>query len=97
MPDGQQYFLGVPIITEEQINAARESQDESVYMVIRIVDDPTAGSADLKRRRLRTPCEGCREICWLDPKSFDPLRGMNLTLLCMQCVDAKAKQEESDG
>jgi len=90
-------FLGmaVPVMTEDDLDKARESQEPHVYMVTRIIDsDVTAGSSDLRARRLRTLCEGCNELCWLDPNGYDELRGVNLTILCLQCTLAKARREQ---
>jgi len=90
-------FLGIPIITQEDIDREVESQEPGVYTVIRCADSaPGSGSAALRARRIRTLCEGCREVCWLDPKSYDPLAGMNLTILCMQCVAVKIQKQRDD-
>lgn len=91
-------FLGFPInvMDDKAIQDAADSKGQHQYLVMRVADtDPDAGSFDLRKRRLRTPCEGCQEICWFDPKSFDSLRGMTLTILCSHCVLAKVKEEQA--
>src|ERR1051326_2887409 len=91
-------FLGfeVNVVDEDDIDEQRESQKHHHYMVLRVVDtDPNAGSPDLRRRRLRPPCEKCREICWIDPKSLDEFRGVNLTIICSHCLHDLIKQNEA--
>lgn len=90
-------FLGIPVnvIDDDDINAAADKGEQHVYILIRCVDaDPTAMSPDLRRRKTRTPCEGCGEICFLDPKSYDPMARINFTLLCLQCTKKRIDTEE---
>lgn len=96
---GQIRFLGIPVhvLSEADIDRERASQTERIYVVGRVTDfnSGSFGSPELQRRRLRTPCEGCREICYMDPKAFDSLRGMNLTILCGHCMLARIKAEQN--
>ena len=95
--DDRKTFLGIPIMTQADIDQAVASQEPNVYIVSRVVDTPPGyGSAALRARRLRTLCEGCREVCWLDPKSYDPTGGMKITILCMQCSLLKMAAESPD-
>lgn len=92
-------FLGFELNVAEQddIDKAAEAGETHRYIVVRCADsDPTAGSPDLLRRRTRTLCELCGEVCWLDPKSFDSLRGMALVITCAQCEIDRLRQERAE-
>lgn len=85
----------VDVIDQDDIDKAIEEGNLHYYLVMRVVDaDPDAGSADLRRRRLRTPCEGCGQICWMDPKNFDSMAGMKFMIICAQCMIHKFRTEK---
>ena len=90
------FFLGreveVNVVDDKDIDEAEAAGEHHDYLVVRCVDaDPTAGSPDLRARRRRTPCEGCGEICWIDPKAYEPVARLKHTILCAQCMMKKVK------
>jgi hypothetical protein len=92
-------FLGIEfnVLAQDDVDQAVEAGHEHRYIVIRVTDmDPRSGSPDLRRRRRRTPCETCTELCWYDPKSLDALRGVNLVITCTQCEMMRIKAERED-
>ncbi len=92
-------FLGIEmdVLDDEAIEEAEQEGNHHNYMVIRCVDsDPNAGSLALRTRRRRTPCEKCRAICWIDPKSYEPVARLQHTIICQVCMLAAIK-EEKDG
>jgi hypothetical protein len=57
------------------------------YVMARVADTNLAdGSAGLRARRRRVPCEVCREICWYDPKSVEQFSLMTLEWICTHCM-----------
>lgn len=95
-------FIGfeMNVVDQADIDEAAAAGGVHHYVVSRCANtNPTLGSPDLRRRRTRTLCEDCGEICWLDPKSFDQMRGMTLVILCIECEFTRVKQmeAESDG
>lgn len=104
-------FLGFPIdvVDEHDIAQQAELGDLHPYVVVRCTDtDPTAGSRDLRRRRTRTLCELCGELCYLDTKSFDEIRALKTLIVCTRCmldwrdevqarVDAHRNEEDGRG
>src|ERR1700761_2048256 len=95
-------FLGheINVVEQGDIDKAAEAGGVHRYVVLRGADaDPAAASPDLRRRRTRTLCEVCGELCWLDPKSFDPFRGMTLIITCTHCEIERVRtmRAESDG
>ncbi len=93
-------FLGVEfnVIDDDAIREAeQDDKHHHMYGVIRCADaDPNGGSPDLRRRRIRTLCEDCRALCWLDPKSYEPTAHLEHTILCLQCIQRR-KRAESKG
>lgn len=90
-------FLGIPVnvADEEDILEAAASGQMHYYIVIRVADaHPDAYSPDLQRRKTRTLCERCGEVCFMDPKSFDSLRGLTTMIICAQCMVDKHKEDE---
>jgi hypothetical protein len=88
----EETFLGmkVQIVDDEDM---RNAEEGTVYVMTRVADmDPRHGSPALRARRTKTLCDSCREVCWLDPKSFDPLPA-HVKRLCAQCMIAKVKEE----
>jgi RNase P subunit RPR2 len=85
----QEKFLGIPInvVTDEEIAQEAETQTEAVsYIVMRVADEtPGRMSPALQARRLRTLCEKCNELCFVDPKCLDSFRPMKVEIICMQC------------
>lgn len=93
----RKYFLGIPILTEADIEAGRASGELHVYGVSRVTDVPASfGSPELQARRTRTICEVCREVCWLDPAGFDELRGTRIEIVCIQCLAARVRLAKAE-
>lgn len=92
-------FLGMElnVLEEQDIEQAAGDGGLHVYSCIRVADaDPDAGSPELRARRKRTLCEDCGAICWIDPKSFDSLRGVTMTIICMQCTLIRSEKEQGE-
>lgn len=90
-------FLGhmFNIMEDDDVTQAAEEGDLHHYVVVRVADtEPGVGSPDLLRRRRRTPCESCGQICWMDPKSFDSMAGMRFMITCAQCMVHKVRTEK---
>jgi hypothetical protein len=82
-------FLGMEfnVLDDKTIDREAALGIEHPYIVTRVADmDPDAGSLQLRARRTRTLCEVCGEVCFLDPKSFDRLAAMKLTIVCTRCM-----------
>lgn len=93
----RKYFLGIPVVAEEDIEQGPLSGELNTYMVSRVADLPAdAGSPALLARRTRTICEGCREVCWLDPAGFDELRGMAVEIICTRCAIARLQCKKAE-
>jgi heterodisulfide reductase subunit A-like polyferredoxin len=91
-------FLGhmVNVVDDEEIERAQESGEKSVYVVTRIVDsDPANFSRQLRARSTRTPCEGCREICWFDPVSYQQVAILMPDIVCTRCMITRVKAERA--
>jgi hypothetical protein len=91
-------FLGIEldVVDQDDIDQAAAEGGVHRYVVIRCADsDPRGGSPDLRRRRTRTLCEVCGELCWLDPKSFDPFRGMTLVITCTRCEVIRVRERKA--
>lgn len=78
---------GVPV----KIASSDELRDldpvSAVYVMIRVADtNPRLGSAALRARRVKTLCDRCQAVCWLDPES---VRDVNpqVRRICLQCAD----------
>lgn len=90
-------FLGIPVnvADEEDIAKAAAAGQMHYYIVIRTSDaHPEAHSPELAKRRTRTLCEVCSALCYMDPKSFDSLRGLTTMIICAQCMVDKHKEEK---
>lgn len=90
-------FQGVEfnIVDQADIDRAASVDETHHYIVIRVADaDPSAYSPALNRRRLRTLCEDCREVCFIDPLSFESLRGVKLRIVCAQCQVVHQRTEK---
>lgn len=91
-------FLGIPITTQDEIDELERRGDVVLYRMIRVAEaHPTAGSAALRARRFEVTCENktCRELCWFDPASFEPVKHLKVIRLCGQCTMARAQQEKA--
>jgi hypothetical protein len=92
-------FLGMElnVLEERDIEQVADEGGLHVYSCIRVADaDPSAGSPELRARRKRTLCEDCGAVCWMDPKSFDSLRGVTMTIICIQCTLIRSKKEKAE-
>lgn len=95
-------FLGIPVsvMSEQDMDAERETQAPHLYLVSRVQDEPPGaalpGFEQFVARRQRTLCERCQAVCYFDPKQFDSMRGMNLTIVCLPChVDELRRKKQS--
>lgn len=94
----RQHFLGIPIMTEQEMTkAATELAEDEVmlYVCIRVADShPEDGTPAIRARRRRTPCEHCGEICYIDPKGYDPTIG-KAKIVCLPCMVIITKQQKT--
>jgi hypothetical protein len=93
---GMASFLGIPVVTQEEIDELERKGEIVVYRMIRVADaHPTAGSSALRARRFQVTCENkhCRELCWFDPASFEPVKHLKVIRLCGQCTLNRAREE----
>ncbi len=70
----------------------RDAPEGTILIMMRVVDvmgDEAYIPDWLRQRRRRTPCEGCREICWYDPHTL-PHRAR---LLCTHCSTDELKRK----
>jgi hypothetical protein len=87
-------------VTVQTRAAAMASMSEAggepwIYGVIRCAERPAWTIPEpLRSRNIRTPCDGCRELCWYDPVHAIP----GLRVLCNHCrpvdVDAHMTAEQ---
>lgn len=60
-----------------------ESDQPLIIAVSRCVDLPRHEVPEpFRSRNVQTPCDNCREICWLDPKHAIP----GVRISCMHCL-----------
>jgi hypothetical protein len=77
----------IHVLEEDDVDTLTQGGAIVPYVVSRIDDLATVDFSPpgLKARRLRTVCEGCKAICFIDPQSFDTVRGMKVRIVCVQC------------
>lgn len=89
-------FLGIPVVTEQDIEDELTRDRPQIYAVQRVLDTARSGpSPELRSRRTRTPCEGCGEICWLDPKGYVQVAILHPQILCNRCIVARLKSDKA--
>lgn len=89
-------FLGqtFDVVEDRDLEEARATGEIHHYVVARVVDTMTDfGSPELRSRRLRTLCEDCAELCWIDPKSLEALKGIPTKIVCLQCMAEVVRQD----
>ena len=92
-------FLGIPVnvIDDEEIERQLTSTEPKIVLLRRVADtDLTQGSPGLRARRTRTLCEGCGEVCFLDPSGYAEVAILHPTLLCIQCMLVRLKAAQDD-
>jgi hypothetical protein len=92
-------FLGqtFQVLEDQDIETALESDAVRYYGVPRVSDVPAEwGSPQLRARRLRTVCEVCSQVCWMDPESMDALKGLPVKIICTHCLIAEVDRRKGD-
>lgn len=92
-------FLGIPVnvIDDGEIDRQLSSPEPKVILVRRVADtDLTWGSPAYLARRTRTLCEGCGEVCFLDPAGYAEVAILHPTILCLQCMMVRIKAIKDD-
>lgn len=92
-------FLGIPVnvIDDGEIDRQLATPEPKIVLVSRVADtDLTLGSPEYLARRTRTLCEGCGELCFLDPAGYAEIAILHPTLLCPQCMWSRLKAARDD-
>jgi hypothetical protein len=89
-------IFGIPIdvINQQEIDEAAAKGEVHPYVVSRVTDfgDDSQTPDFLIKRRQRTICEVCKEVCYIDPKSYDSIAGMLLLIVCLHCLVEREDQ-----
>lgn len=86
----QEKFLGISVnvVSDEEVVQEAERDGDTIrsYIVMRVQDDiPELVPPTLAARRLRTLCEKCGELCYIDPLCMETFRPLPLEIVCMPC------------